>query len=363
MKQNRAKRHFIIMLALALGFIWSLGSAGQTESSYPNARFAASPQWLHDHLGQNGIIVADVRTDDYFDGAMIPGAVRLPWSEFRTSDPGQDLASVFVGVNKAQQILGRRGISRNDTVVLYDSTARDGGATASYVFWVLDLLGHENKKILERGIDGWKAAGFDLATTEAPPEPILYQAPADEIRTEKLIHGDFVYKRLGDRFYQIVDVRSKAEYTGEKGTKGLRGNPLKRGHIPTAVNINYTGAWSDTDTKGFKSYPELQSLYRGLDPEKGVIVYCNSGRRSSFSYYILRLMGFEHVHTYEASWKEWGHPDKFYPVETREHRLTGSKLPGTSSRSASSGNAPVKKALRTSGTNNGNDSGYISCGG
>jgi thiosulfate/3-mercaptopyruvate sulfurtransferase len=85
--------------------------------------------------------------------------VRLDWSQFRFNDLGRDLASTFVGVQKAQEILGRHSITRDDRLVLLDSVARDGAATASYVFWMLDVLGHENMAILDRGINAWKAAG------------------------------------------------------------------------------------------------------------------------------------------------------------------------------------------------------------
>lgn len=286
----------------------------------------------------------------------------MVWSQFRYNDVGHDLASTLVGVRQAQDILGRHGITRKDTVVLYDSVKRDGGATASYVFWVLDVLGHERKMILERGIDAWKDEGFELVTRPEKPEALLYQAPTGQVHREKLIDADFVYKRLGDLFYQIVDVRSDEEYRGEKGTKGLDGTPLKLGHIPTAVNINYESAWTDPESKDIKSYARLQKLYRGLDASKGVIVYCNSGRRSAFSYFVLRLMGFETVFTYEPSWKQWGNPDNFYPVETRENRLAGNRLPEASKTSAS--NRSVQKEQPSAKTSSGKPSGgYVSCGG
>ena len=100
-------------------------------------------------------MIVDVRTDEYFDGKLIPGAIRLPWSQFRREDQATNMDGLFVGPAEAQRILGQHGLFRNDRIVLYDSIARDGGATASYLFWVLDLLGHENMAILERGIDGW----------------------------------------------------------------------------------------------------------------------------------------------------------------------------------------------------------------
>jgi thiosulfate/3-mercaptopyruvate sulfurtransferase len=306
------------------------------------------------------VIVVDVRTDKYFSGGMIPGAIRLPWSFFRTNDAGANLASTFVGLSKAQDILGDHGITPDDTLVLYDSVERDGGATASYVFWVLDLLGHKNKKILERGINGWKDAGYDLVTTPGEIKPLLYQAGYENLKRHRLIDGNFVYKRLGDPFYQMVDVRSRAEYMGEKGTRGLNGEPLKLGHVPTAVNINYEAAWTDDTSKKIKTFPQLRELYKGLDPSKGIIVYCNSGRRSAFSYYILRLMGFETVYTYEPSWKEWGNPEHFFPVETRENILSGEYLSQPSSRSTSH-SKPVEHSSSATGSQP--ESGYISCGG
>ena len=358
MKDNRVLRQIVIATVLFLGVLWSFGSAAQKGTVYPNAEFIADARWLKAHLKDKDLVIIDVRTDKYFDGSLIPGAVRMIWSDFRFNDIGNNLASTVVGVKEAQEILGRHGITRNDTIVLYDSVERDGGATASYVFWVLDVLGHEKKMILERGIDGWKEAGFELTTNARQPEPLLYQAPFKDMQTSKLIDGGFVYKRLGDYYYQIVDVRSEAEYLGQKGTKGLDGNPLKLGHIPTAVNINYESAWTDPKTKRIKSYAELQTLYKGLDSAKGVIVYCNSGRRSSFSYFVLRLMGFENVYTYENSWKEWGNPEKFFPVETRENRLAGSMLPETSVKTGSV-RAVTKERRRGKPASGGS----VSCGG
>lgn len=362
MENKQLPRHIIIAAVLVMSLIWSLGSAQTNKSEYPNGEFLATPQWLNAHKTDKNLIIADVRTDEYSKGGLIPGAIRLVWSDFRTNDIENDLASVFVGVAEAQKILGRHGITRDDTIVLYDSVERDGGATASYVFWVLDMLGHQNKKILISGINGWKDAGFDLVTAPRQPKPLLYQAGSKNIQGQSLINGDFVYKRLGDQFYQIVDVRSEAEYSGKQGTRGLDGEPLKLGHIPTAVNINYTSAWADPENKELLPYDELQQIYSGLDPSKGVIVYCNSGRRSSFSYFILRLLGFKNVYTYEASWKEWGNPDYFFPVETRENKLTG-KFSSQPSAGDKNNNKSNQKSAASNGKSSQPESGYISCGG
>ena len=193
MKNKFNFRHMVFAAILLLGVLWSISSSAQKEIGYPHDAFVADAHWLKTHLQDKNLIVVDVRNDKYFDGGLIPGAVRMPWSKFRFNDTGADLASAFVGIKDAQDILGRHGITRKDTVVLYDSVERDGGATASFVFWVLDVLGHREKMILEQGIDGWKKAGYELVTEPANPKPLLYQTPHDEIGKEKLIDGDFIY--------------------------------------------------------------------------------------------------------------------------------------------------------------------------
>lgn len=367
MKDSRLIRYLIIGVILTVCVFWSVSSATDEEGEkYPNDQFLATADWLKAHLEDENLIIADVRADEYFDGKLIPGAVRMPWAAFRYDNPAANLASTFVGTREAQKILGDHGITREDTVVLYDSVERDGGATASYVFWVLDILGHERKMILERGIDGWIASGGRTVGEPVSLEPLLYQAPAAEIQGNKLIDGRFIYHRLGDYYYQIIDVRSRAEYLGEKGTKGLSGEPLKLGHIPTAVNINYEAAWTDKKTKALKPYGALQQLYKGVSTNRGVIVYCNSGRRSAFSYFVLRLMGFDDVITYEPSWKEWGQPSNYFPVETAENKLTDTTLPtasaggATRSSTRKTGNAKPSSAQGGNGEPRG---GYVSCGG
>jgi len=366
-KHTHTLRYLVLAALLLLGMVWSLASAEQEGSTggYPNNDLLATAKWLEQHAGDEDLLILDVRTDEHFDGRVIPGAIRLPWAKFRYNNTAANEGSLFVGVVRSQELLGTHGIGRTHTLVLYDSVARDGGATASYLFWILDVLGHENKKILEGGIDAWAAQGYDLDSKPRQLEPILYQASMQEIRGRDLIDGQDVYRQLGDRYYQIIDVRSPAEYKGEKGTRDLQGNGLKLGHIPTAVNIDYTQNWRDAETKKLKSYGALQNLYRGLDPQKGVIVYCNSGRRSSFSYYVLRLMGIDNVYTYEPSWKQWGKPANYFPVETTVNRLAGSGVPGQSSvRAATATKTSGQADGRTeSSGNNTPKSGYVSCGG
>jgi len=365
MAQKQGIRFILIAVLLLLGVWWSLASAdkGAALSGYPGGRFLATAGWLQQHRNDPGLIIVDVRDDGHFDGKLIPGAIRMPWIEFRYTDGARGIDGVFVGSARAQEILGSYGITRNDEVVLYDSVDKDGGATASYIFWVLDLLGHEKMRILERGIDAWAEAGNELATVTRQIEPPLYPAPATEIDLRRQVDGRFIYDRLGDAYYQLLDVRSSGEYLGEKANPALDGSELKLGHIPTAVNRDYTSNWVDQKSKAIKSYSDLLEHYRGLDPSKAVITYCHSARRGSYSYYILRLMGLQDVRLYDASWYEWGSQQGYFPAETVPREFAGKALPRPGmSGGPGSVPAPAKKAA-DSGAPEQSKGGYVSCGG
>ncbi|HSO19469.1 MAG TPA: rhodanese-like domain-containing protein [Desulfosarcina sp.] len=366
MKNGKPIRYAAIAAILLLGVYWSAASATSGED-YPNAGFLASAEWLKSHKDDASLVIVDVRMDKYFDGKLIPGAVRMPWRQFQYDDTAGNMGGLFVGIVVAQPQLGDHGISRNDTVVLYDSVKRDGGATSSYIFWVLDLLGHKNMKVLERGIDGWIDAGGETVSEPRQPEAILYQAPSGEINLRKWVKADYIMPRLGDPYYQILDVRSREEYLGEKPNTGLDGTVLAMGHIPTAFNSDYTLNWTTPEIKAINPYAALRELYSGLDPGRAVITYCHSARRGSFGYFILRLMGFEDVMLYEPSWMEWGNKRYYYPVETAENVLTRDTLPDARSTSAifnPRGKTNRKSgAAAASGGGRGSKSGYVSCGG
>jgi thiosulfate/3-mercaptopyruvate sulfurtransferase len=128
------------------------------------------------------------------------------------------------------------------------------------------------------------------------------------------------------------------------------------------VNRPYSSSWENEESKDIKSYAQLQELYRGLDTAKATVTYCHSGRRASFSYFILRLMGFQEVMLFEGSWNEWGDPDRFFPVETVASTLPGGGLP-----QAAPGQAGQKRGRERQPASQTEskqpDSGYVSCGG
>jgi thiosulfate/3-mercaptopyruvate sulfurtransferase len=110
--------------------------------------------------------------------------------------------------------------------------------------------------------------------------------------------------------HPLVDVRSPAEYSGEK--LHMEGYPqegaLRGGHIPGARNVPWSRAANDDGT--FKSADDLRAIYedeQGLSAQDDVIAYCRIGERSSHTWFVLKyLLGYEKVRNYDGSWTEWG---------------------------------------------------------
>ena len=365
MKKNPF-RYIATFVVLGTGVWWAMASATTQAArgdEYPAGEILVDAQWLMDAYrrtqpDRGGCPGGQILRRQAYPRGRAAALRRFSPRRHRS----RCIGDLFVGTAEAQKILGRVGISRPDELVLYDSVARDGGATASYVYWVLDLLGHEKVRVLERGIDAWVDAGGEVADRTTRSRPIHVPGSLRRNRPPENGRRRFclqpVGRSLSIRFWTYVPEKNT---WGKKPTRLLDGGPLKLGHIPTAVDIDYKDNWADPKTKKFKSYKQLQELYRGLDSSRAVVTYCHSARRSSLTYFVLKLMGFSHVIVYEPSWYEWGSYSKFFPVELSENKLVSGELP-QASRTVK---ASVRKeaAAPPQGKDAASKGGYVSCGG
>ncbi|MDT7921091.1 MAG: rhodanese-like domain-containing protein, partial [Meiothermus sp.] len=148
-------------------------------------------------------------------------------------------------------------------------------------------------------------------TTEVPSYPRGTYTPGQRdprlraFRDEVLAHLDKVKAGQG----ALVDVRSPAEFTGEKThmPEYPQEGVLRGGHIPGAKSIPWATTVNPDGT--FKSADELRAIYesKGITPDKEVIAYCRIAERSSHSWFVLKhLLGFPNVKNYDGSWTEWG---------------------------------------------------------
>ncbi len=259
-----------------------------------------STQWVTDHLNDAKVklIEVDVDTTQYDEG-HVQGAVGFNWTSQLQDQVRRDIASK----EQIEKLLGEAGASNDDTIVLYGD---NNNWFAAYAFWLLNMYGHQNLRLMDGGRKKWVDEGRPT-TKEAPkPSPASYKAKGPDLSLRS--NNDEVLKAISDGKHALVDVRSPAEYNGEiMAPPGLPETAQRMGHIPTAQNIPWGQAANEDGT--FKSDEELKQLYgsKGITSDKDVIAYCRIGERSSHTWFALKyLLGYSNVKNYDGSWTEWG---------------------------------------------------------
>jgi thiosulfate/3-mercaptopyruvate sulfurtransferase len=208
----------------------------------------------------------------------------------------------FVDAQQFSKLLSERGISNDDTLILYGG---NNNWFAAYAYWYFKLYGHDKVKLLDGGRKKWELDGRPLSADAVKRPETSYTAkdPDNTIRAFR----DEVIAAISKK--NLVDVRSPDEFSGKiLAPAHLPQEQSQRaGHIPGAINVPWSKAANEDGT--FKSDQDLAKLYAetGLDGQKETIAYCRIGERSSHTWFVLQeLLGHKNVKNYDGSWTEYG---------------------------------------------------------
>jgi thiosulfate/3-mercaptopyruvate sulfurtransferase len=279
-------------------------------SNYAHPDVLVSTEWVADHLNDPNIRLVESNEDVLlYSTGHIPGAVHIDWQ----SDLNDPTVRDYISAEKFAALASRHGITPDTTVVFYGDK---NNWWACYAFWVFQLFGHTNAKVVNGGRLKWVEEKREL-TTDVPsypastyPVPHRNDAPIRAYRDDVLEH---IAANL-----PLIDVRSPGEYKGEllHMPNYPQEGALRGGHIPGAKNVPWARAANADGT--FKSVEELKAIYEGeagLQPNDTVVAYCRIGERSSHTWFVLTyLLGYENVRNYDGSWTEWGNGVRL-PIE------------------------------------------------
>jgi thiosulfate/3-mercaptopyruvate sulfurtransferase len=272
------------------------------QKGYARPDALVSTAWLADHLQDPDLRIVESDEDVLlYDTGHIPGAQKVDWH----ADLNDPVVRDYVDRAHFQALLRRLGIDEHTTVVFYGDK---NNWWATYAFWVFQLFGFTNAKILDGGRTKWEAEGHEMTTAVPRFPPTTYAAPE---RTDSGIRAmmDDVRRHLA-KHGALVDVRSPDEYSGKKlhMPDYPQEGAMRGGHIPTARSVPWSRAAGADGT--FKSAEELRAIYegeQGLSASDDVIAYCRIGERSSHTWFVLQyLLGYPRVRNYDGSWTEWG---------------------------------------------------------
>ena len=273
------------------------------ERGYTKADALVSTDWIQQHLNDPGVRVAESNEDPLlYNSNHVPGAVEIDW----TRDLNDRVRRDYLDRAGFERLMRRIGATRDTTIVLYGDK---NNWWATYAFWVLQLFGHSNAKIMDGGRLKWIQENRPVSREVPRYQPTSYQPPERD-DTQLRAFRDQVLQHI-ERRLSLVDVRSPEEYRGERLHMPEYPNEgaLRGGHIPGALSIPWGRAVNQKDGT-FKDASELRKIYteeNKLCPGDDIIAYCRIGERSSHTWFVLTyLLGFSKVRNYDGSWTEWG---------------------------------------------------------
>ncbi len=270
---------------------------------YANPNALVSTDWVTAHLNDPTIRIIESNEDPLlYPSGHIPGAVQVDW----TTDLNDPLRRDYLNKAGFEALMSRIGVTNDMTVVFYGDK---NNWWACYAFWVFQLFGHSNAKVVDGGRLKWEKENRPL-TREVPAyAATTYSAPARDDGQVRAFRDQVL--RHVEANLPLVDVRSPDEYSGKllHMANYPQEGALRGGHIPGAKSVPWARAANPEDGT-FKSAEQLRAIYeqeQGLKASDDIIAYCRIGERSSHTWFVLtHLLGYQKVRNYDGSWTEWG---------------------------------------------------------
>ena len=259
-----------------------------------------STEWLAQHLGEPDLVVVDSSwhmpasrrsgRHEYL-AAHIPGARFLDIDE--VSDRSHPAPHMRPGAEDFAAAMERRGIGRDDRIVVYDNSPI---RTAARGWFMLRHFGATHVAILDGGFQQWLAEGRPTESGEAEPRSARFDAATrDEVVTKaQLLAGN----RL-----PWADARGKARFEGSEPDPRPG---VGAGHAPGARNLPFASLYREDGR--FKPLEEIARLFEaaGIDPAQPFAASCGSGVTANSLIFAAHLLGNDQAKLYDGSWSEWG---------------------------------------------------------
>jgi thiosulfate/3-mercaptopyruvate sulfurtransferase len=267
-----------------------------------------STDWLAAHLNDATVKIIDASykmpgvlplpSDDYL-AAHIPGAAFFNVNTI--ADPNDPRPHMYPDAKQFARDVSALGISSDDTVVAYDSGA---WVAAPRAWWMFLSFGHPNVKVLDGGLQKWKAEGRAIESGAVAAKPGKFQARLDPryIRSKEQLLDN-----LGTNREQLIDARPRARFEGTVAEPWPGRRP---GHIPGSRSVPYAELF-DANTGAMKPLEELRKAFTGagVDMTRPIVTTCGSGVSALVLTLALYRLGVRGSALYDGSWAEWGLPD------------------------------------------------------
>ena len=261
------------------------------------------PEELTALVSQPDVLLVDVSSAATYVQYHIPGAVFLNYEWIIHAEPPR--MGLLPSHRQLDNVFSAIGIGPDTHVIAYDD---EGGGRACRLLWTLECVGHSQFSLLNGGLHSWSNEGHEVTSHINWPSPASFTCKANPA---PLADRQYILDHLNHADTIILDARSPGEFSGMKAFA------QRAGHIPGAVNIEWTECMDKSRHMRLKPDAQLRALFAagGVTPDKEVITHCQTHHRSAHTYIVLKHLGFEKVKGYPGSWSDWGN-DPSTPIES-----------------------------------------------
>lgn len=276
--------------------------------TYEDDSYLVDAEYLLNNLSNENILLLDARGDKPYAEGHIPGAISISWPGFANVDgaPGDAGWGVVLEKEMLSEKLSAIGVDKEKEIIVYADTLSGWGEDGRIV-WMLRMAGIENSKILDGGYNYWTSNKYE--TTKEVTQPVPTSFVVESLNESLTIGTDELNQKIGD--VVILDTREQNEFDGDANFGEKRG-----GHLPNARLLTFNTLLNEDGT--FKSAKELDDIFKsvGLEQDDEIVTYCTAGIRSAHSQIALKMMGYDHVKNYDASFYEYA-ANETLPLEDK----------------------------------------------
>ena len=177
----------------------------------------------------SNVKIIDFRKPEEYQQDHIIGAINIWRSEIRsTSYP---YSGMMANREEVELLFRRKGIHNDDLLIIYDDK---GLCDAARLWWILQIYGYHNIRMLNGSYASWKAS-HDVSSEISVAKTSHFNF---QEKTSYALHAskEEVQKMLRKKL--ILDTRTEDEFTGKRQKKGAH----KAGRIPSSIQIDWANA-------------------------------------------------------------------------------------------------------------------------
>ncbi len=283
--------------------------------TFKNPQYLVETDWLAEHLDDPDLRILDCTQylPDYFESVEfttvsgrdnyqqghIPGAAYVDLMEELVDPDRPEFYSAMPPAEQFADVMSQIGVGDGTRVILYDDFV---GIFATRIWWMLRAFGFDNAAVLNGGWLKWKNEGRPISTEPASYPPGNFVA---RYQPELIASKEEVLATIDDNQTCLIDALSEQEYTGDPAFPSHYGRP---GHIPSAVNVPFTGQIDMTSSNEYVSPDAIRAHFEesGALESDRVVTYCGGAIAATQAAHLLTLLGVENVAVYDGSLTEWG---------------------------------------------------------